>query len=94
MEIARTIIAQLGNVTLSMLGATKLVSTSNGLQFAIKGSKRCNKIVIELAANDTYTVTSWKVGRTNLTQVEQCEGVYVDSLHATIKTLTGLETRF
>lgn len=92
-NIAQTIVQQLGNVTLAMLGANKLVDAGNSLQFGIKGSKRCNKIVIELMADDTYTISTWKVGRVNFKKVGECDGVYVDNLHTVIQDLTGLYTR-
>ncbi len=58
--IAKTIIQQLGNIALSMLGAYLLVDLGDGLQFRFKGCKKSNMIQITLDPCDTYTVKFWK----------------------------------
>ena len=93
MQVANTIKDQLGNKALVMLGASQLVGTPDALKFSIKGCRRINKIQIVLAADDTYTVQFWKLGRGGFIKlVEQVAGVYVDSLHRVIETHTGLYT--
>lgn len=89
-----TLIKQLGTA-LPMMGAKDLVATETGLQFKIgRNSKGGNKIRIALRMDDTYAVEFWHVKGTNIFQVgETVEGVYADALHATLKNLTGLETR-
>jgi hypothetical protein len=90
-SVAQIIAAQLGGLTLKMLGATELVAFADGLQFRIKGSRKANKIVIKLDPSDTYTVTFWR--SRDWTKVAEVEGVYVDALHSTIETHTGLYAR-
>ncbi len=94
-QIAENTIAQLTKGTLLMLGYQGLAYNDNGgISFSIRGSKTCNKIAIELAANDTYTVTFIKMNRRTFEMKKtEVEGVYVDSLHRTIEAHTGLRTR-
>jgi hypothetical protein len=47
LDAAETIREQLGAVTLAMLGAHQLAGDDDSLQFAIKGSRRVNKIRID-----------------------------------------------
>jgi len=94
--IAKTLFSQLGNQTFAMLGsAGSIVATERGLMFAVKGCRAGNKLVIELAANDTYTVALWKVNgrKAQCDKVRELEGVYADALLRTIESLTGLRTR-
>jgi len=91
--VAQNILAQLGGLTMKMLGAHTLLDTGQGLRFAIRGSKVCSKIEITLDPSDTYTVTFWKGRGLNWTKAAELEGVYVDSLHDLIQTHTGLYTR-
>lgn len=90
---AQTLFSQIGPRTFAMLGAHGIVATEAGLQFSIKGCKAGNKLVITLAADDTYTVELWKVRGADFHRIAGHSGVYVDSLHLTIETLTGLRTR-
>jgi hypothetical protein len=93
LEVAETIREQLGAVTLAMLGAHQLAGDDNSLQFAIKGSRRVNKIRIVLDDDDTYTVEFWKVRGADWRKVAEHSGVYVDQLHELIERETGLYTR-
>jgi hypothetical protein len=90
-SVAKTIQAQLGGA-LVMLGAKNLVALSDSLQFNIQGSRKGNKIVIRLAADDTYTVELWKIRVPDFKKVAEVDGVYVDALKRTITGLTGLFT--
>jgi hypothetical protein len=100
-QIAETLLKQIGRGTLAMLGAGTLVALDEtrtrrgGLQFSIKGCKRGNKLVIELDPSDTYNVQLYRLRNHGLDckLIEEVPFVYVDSLHDTIKTLTGLEVR-
>jgi hypothetical protein len=93
--IANEIVRQLGNLTLSMLGANQLLSTETGLQFAIKGSRKVRKLVIDLdLASDTYSVKGWrKRGRFDWFCAETVTDVHVGELHRVIEGMTGLYTR-
>lgn len=94
-----TLIRQIGNGTLAMLGASALVSseTTGGdpvLQFKIRGCKEGNKLRITYRrALDAYDVELWHVRGTNVFEVASTSLVYADALHATIERLTGLRTR-
>lgn len=92
MLVAETIREQLGGRTLYMLGAKDLVGDANGLQFAIRGSRKVSKIRIELTPADTYTVRFYRGRGLNLKEIASVEDVYVDSLHQTIEKYTGLIT--
>ena len=96
-EIARTILAQLGNLALSMLGSKNLVDLGDGLSFRVRGSKRANYVEIRLdAGRDLYNVAIKKIGRApgfKITDVAEHEGIYVDQLHELIERDTGLYTR-
>jgi hypothetical protein len=94
--VAQTIAQQLGNGTLAMLGAKNLLSDYTSLSFKISGSKKCTNIKIALEANDTYTVTFYKITKRNYQfniQEESVEMVYADSLHRTIEAHTELRTK-
>jgi hypothetical protein len=93
--VAQTIIAQLGNLALSMLGANSLVDLGNGLRFKIKGCRKINTVGIELKGDDTYSVTFEKVTQRGLKRkvVAEFANVYFDQLHAVIESTTGLYTR-
>jgi hypothetical protein len=100
--IARTIIDQLSarRGCLSLLGAKNLLDNGHGLQFKIgRNVKRVTHITIDLAADDTYTVKFSRVPTVKalckgaeVVTLAELDGVYVDSLHATIEQHTGLFT--
>jgi hypothetical protein len=93
-EIAQTIVKQLGNGTLAMLGAKDLVAFENGLQFRIgRNPMKVAKLAIYLRADDTYAVRAYRKERGFYVDGGDAAGVYVDSLHATIEDMTGLRTR-
>jgi hypothetical protein len=101
--IARTIIGQLGNVCLSMLGAHTLVDLKDGLLFQIQGSETVDAVQIILHPSDTYIMTFWKIQKETrkLTAeipfttvrwevVKTIDDVYWDMLHDLIEEETGL----
>lgn len=92
MEVANTIKEQLGHKALYMMGASQLVGDTNSLQFAIKGSRKCNKVRIVLECSDTYTISFWKIGRGKCVQVAEVADVYFDQMHEVIESNTGLYT--
>jgi hypothetical protein len=91
--VAKTIVAQLGNVTLSMLGARNLVSAERALTFKVRGSKLATHVQISLTPADEYDVSAFKIRGGSIRQVGNVEGICVDQLHETIADLTGLSTR-
>lgn len=90
LEVANTIKDQLGGRALYMMGAYYLAGNSDSLQFSIKGSRVCNKIVIKLDPSDTYTVQFWKIRGVNCRLVSERSNVYADMLHRIIEKETGL----
>lgn len=97
MTIANTIMEQLGRGTLSMIGARNLAGDADSLQFSImKNDSGCNKVVIRLDPNDTYTVQFWAIGRAPTFECQllsEYAYVYCDDLHGLIESQTGLATR-
>jgi len=105
--IAQTIIQQLGNVCLSLLGAHTLVDLKDDLVFQIQGSEKVDAVQINLHPSDTYILTFWRieVEKRKLTadipftttrwhKVKTIDQVYCDMLHDLIEEETGLYTRF
>lgn len=95
----RTILTQLGNGTLAMIGASNILLIEGGVQFKIgKNSKKVNHVAITLASDDTYTIKFGSLRKKrgdfvpSYTLKNEVDGVYVDSLHSTIETHTGLYT--
>ena len=95
MNIAQTILSQLGaNRFIAMTGAKNFVASKNALHFDLpRGAKNgINKLNIELAGDDTYTLKFYKLRALNLTMVETVRGVYADTLQNVFKQVTGLNT--
>ena len=93
-SIPQTILEQLGNGTLAMLGAQNILSDATGVRLQIRGSRKANRIHIDLdLASDTYTVTFHKVRGLDVREVASLSGVYADCLHAVIESNTDLRTR-
>ncbi len=88
-----TLIAQLGNGSLFMVGAKQLVSDERSLRFRImRNAKGITHVRIELAADDTYTVELLTV-RGAKVRSTTINTVYVDALHETLERETGLAWR-
>jgi hypothetical protein len=92
--VAQTIAKQLGNRALVMLGAYDFVAGDDFFQFAFKGCKTANVLIIRLESNDTYTLEFHKRGRraTDWKLVNRVESIHADQLHETIESHTGLYT--
>ena len=92
--IGGTILDQMGRGFWHMVGGNLPVTLDNGIQFGfMKGNKGINKVVINLEANDTYTMHFWKINR-NFTVVEEIETVslvYADQLLDIFASITGLD---
>lgn len=98
-KIGQTIADQIGGRAFMMLGAKDLVATENGLRFAIgKNERGVNRVVVELDADDTYTVKFWNVStsrktyETKIKEISEVSMVYVDSLRRVIESGTGMYT--
>ena len=100
LRIANTILAQLGgNRFIVMTGARQFVAIELGLVFTLPARLAklgINKVRVELAASDTYTMTALKVNarQGDAIEVLQESGVYCDQLEQTFEDLTGVYTRF
>jgi hypothetical protein len=96
-QIARTIVSQLGNLTLAMLGAHMLVDLGDGVQFRVKGSRAANHVAIRYDAGaDLYNVEVKRIGRAPnyaIRDVADYQGVGVEQLHELLEDATGLCTR-
>lgn len=96
MNIANTIIAQLGGARFeAMTGAKQWVNTGNGVQFAIgRGAiNKANKVRITLDENDTYTVSFFNIRGVNVREISTHSMVYADQLTALFTKQTGMDTR-
>jgi len=95
-EVAQEIIRQLGNITLSMLGANRLLAHDEqrgALGFRIKGSRKVNYIKITLNGLDLYDIEFGKIKRYDYDVVNTVENVYCDQVKDIIEENTGLFTR-
>lgn len=96
MEIAKTIIGQMGGQgkLRAMVGAHDFIVTDSGVQFGFKGSKKANKVVIDLTPMDLYDVKFYKINMRNIDKslipVDTTEGAYDDMLIDLFEGATGL----
>lgn len=89
----KELIRQLGTA-IPMMGAKNFMAGETSLSFRIgRNSKGVNKLTITLSPDDTYIVRAFKVAKFSATIVGEMRGVYVDSLHAVLESLTGMYTR-
>jgi hypothetical protein len=90
--IANVILAQLGGAgrLTAMIGARDFLDCGNALafRFTARSLRAINRIRVELAPDDTYTVTFYR-GRLAIV-VQTITGVYADGLRETIEHATGL----
>jgi hypothetical protein len=92
MTKAETILKQLGGGRFVMMtGAKDLVAGESKLQFCIPGGK---KVIIELTADDLYTVTLGKFNRKTFEfkVISEQPFVYNDQLTKVFEKMTGLYT--
>jgi hypothetical protein len=98
-DIAASIILEQlgGNKFLAMTGATPLTYNSRSIDFKLNGKHptlgQVNRMRIELAYNDTYTVTIFRLRNLVCKQLDQKDGIFADTLRLWIENLTGLRTR-
>lgn len=85
---AQAILDQIGVMSLLRIGAKEIVNLGHGIMFR-SGSKRGHKVIIVLAANDTYTVELVRVRKFDAESVEVHEGVYCDQLTTVVETMLG-----
>jgi hypothetical protein len=96
-DVAETIRLQIGNRAFVMLGTKMIVRHADRLVFSIGTGARCNgrkinRCTIILDASDTYTVEVGNFAGLNYKTIGEMSGVYADSLHRVIESLTGMRT--
>lgn len=96
-HIAATIIRQLGNKAITMIGAKNFVYLTRGIQFQIGGNcKRVNVIQIRLTLADLYDVKYLKRSGPKAlyqcTRLHESKGIFADQLHNDIEENTGMKT--
>lgn len=99
MQIAQTIIAQLGGQRFSaMTGARNMIATASGLRFGLpRAHGYCrdgiNMVQITLdTASDLYSVRFLKARKLEVDVVSEHDGIYGDQLRQLFTRATGLET--
>jgi len=98
MQIAQTILAQLGgNKFAVMTGAKNFAFDSKdqcgSLIFAIgRNSKGINRVAVTLTADDLYDVTFYSLRSLKLTTKGEAKGIYADRLRDVFTEHTGLYT--
>jgi len=99
LEVARTIASQIGRGSMRMIGAKDLVGGANSLTFRVgRNAKGVTHIRITLDPDDTYTVEFLASRRSKNppyfdTKVLSAHAnTYVNALHRTIESGTGLYT--
>lgn len=94
MNTAETILAQLGGQRfVAMTGANRMAGDETMLMFSLPGrlaKDGINKVKVELANNDTYTVTFWKLRGVSVRVVAERSVVYADQLREVFTAVTGL----
>lgn len=97
-SIASTIAQQLGSRAITMLCCTKRpMAMTRGLCLELAGGSQFNRVMIELAGDDTYTIIAQRYsarrGVVKISKESIVKGVTVDVLHSTLESLTGLRTK-
>lgn len=99
MQIAKTLIEQIGNRSFFMVGAKNLVAHEDGLSFKImRNAKKVTHVDIRLAADDTYTIEFLNINMRRTKSdprkvVSRVEGVYFDMLIELFESETDLAWR-
>lgn len=96
MTVSKEILAQLGGGRfIAMTGAKQFVGDDASLTFRLPSSMtkgRASGMRITLAADDTYTLETFKIVRFEMRIIETCRGIYEDVLRRTFTQMTGLDT--
>jgi hypothetical protein len=90
--IAQTILDQVGQRPLWLLGASDLIADDKSLMFKFRGCKQYSKIRITLNALDLYDIEFIKLGRAPKFKVtiDRMDNVYATDMHKLIEQKTGL----
>lgn len=95
--VASKIYEQLGAYKfLTMTGAQALTYTDRSVEYKINGRHdlfgKVNRIRIELATDDTYTITIFRLHKLECKQLDQKTGIYAENLRTWFENLTSLRT--
>ena len=87
MQIAQTIIAQLGGTgrLSAMINARDFVALEDGVMFRFSGNRKINKIRIRLNSLDLYDVEFLKVKKFDFTVTASESNVYAEDLKKIIE---------
>lgn len=97
LEVANTILEQLGRSFAVMTGAKNFVGSPASLSFSLPGAggfckNGINRVHIKLDPSDTYTMTFYRLTRgTKLVTVATHTDVYCDAMQEIFTRETGLE---
>lgn len=83
-----------GNVAIRLINARQFVASDNSLRFRFSGSRRINVAVVTLDADDTYSLSFHKVGKSTSKEVATFAGIYADDLQQVFENETGLFLSF
>jgi|SRR5690606_2761101 len=88
LDVARTIIDQIGHNTLRAMGArSEYVATYDKLGGVIIRFGRIRRIKIALNWKDLYDVELWKVDETDVEKLAEESDVYVETLTEVIRSM-------
>jgi len=90
--VAETIADQIGRKAFAMMGTGyDKWYDKDSLIFKIRGSRKCNRVKVELKGDDTYTVSFYRMNeKTYEINSWEVAGVYNDQLNRIIEAETGL----
>lgn len=95
MQVAQTILQQLGGKRFAMMtGAKDFIGGDNKLKFRIPMTKNITHVVVELTPADLYKMTFYRFNKAKLEMkvVDEEDGVYCDMLQDVFTEKTGLYT--
>jgi len=93
--VAATILEQLGGARIGMMIGAKSITLDGRklkVRFAAKSLNKSNHFEVELADDDTYTVSFWKISRGGLDckKLSETAMAQAESLRRVIEQSTGL----
>ena len=91
-RVGKTILTQikaLDKWALSSWGAKNFVSSKDGIQFDVRGSKHRGRILVVLNPKDLYNIEIGKVVKLDWKSIKKVKDVYVDNLVTTLDGLIG-----
>ena len=93
MNIAQTIVSQLGPKALLMIGAKNLMAGKEYLQMKLgRNAGGWNVLKIALNGLDLYDMTFYRIRKLKITSEKTIDNIYCDQLHDIIENETGMRT--